>query len=483
MPDPLLEVVEVSKSFWGIQALGGVNLKVPAGEIHAVTGENGAGKSTLMKIIAGYERPDSGRVEFRGRAIRMIHQELLPFPALTVAENIFMGQEPTHWLPGWIDKSARDRQAHEALAHLGLSIDPRRPMGQLTVAEQQSVEIAKALARQADLMIMDEPTSALSERESELLLGLILDLKRRGVAILYISHRMQEVFRIADVITVMRDGRTVITSPAAGMDEDRLIALMVGRAVNLRSAKEPSRPGEVVLEVRGVGRPPHFQDVSFCLRRGEVLGLAGLMGAGRSHVAAAIFGLAPVTAGAIFVRGRPVSVRSPATAFAHGIAMVTEDRKEFGFVPDMSVKENVTLSSLERFGWGPFIRPRAEALAADEQMLKFDVRAAGRDQAVKFLSGGNQQKVAIARALLSDPQILVLDEPTRGIDVGAKAEVHALIAGLARAGKAILLISSEMDEILALSDRILVMREGAAVTELQPAATSPEEILRYAMPS
>ena len=482
MPDPLLEVVNISKSFWGIQALSDVSLSVRSGDVHAVTGENGAGKSTLMKIVAGQERADSGQIHFRGRAIAMIHQELLPFPELSVAENIFMGQEPTHRLPGWVDKPARDRQAREALAQLGVDIDPRRPMRDLTVAEKQSVEIAKALARRADLVIMDEPTSALSEREAERLLGIILDLKRRGVAILYISHRMPEIFRLADTITVMRDGRLAATRPAAELDADRLIPLMVGRALGA-TVRASATPGEVALEVRGLSRPPRFQDVSFSLRRGEVLGLAGLMGAGRTDVAAAIFGLAPATGGTVLVRGRAVSVRSPAAAFANGIGMVTEDRKEFGFVPNMSVKENVTLSSLGRFSAGPFIRRRAEARAADEQMRRFDVRATSRDQAVKSLSGGNQQKVAIARALLADPEILILDEPTRGIDVGAKAEIHALIASLARAGKAILLISSEMEEVLALSDRILVMREGRTTAELLPSATSPEEVLRYGMPS
>lgn len=481
MGDPLLEATAVTKSFWGIHALRDANLTVRSGEVHAVTGENGAGKSTLMKIIAGEERPDGGHIRFRGRAIAMIHQELLPFPELSVAENIFMGREPARWIPGWIDKPARDRQARELLTQLGLSIDPRRRLGELTLAEKQSVEIAKALGRQAGLLIMDEPTSALSERESELLFRIILDLKRRGVAILYISHRMQEIFRLAETITVMRDGRSVFTSPAGELDENRLIPLMVGRAIEFAAVPERTSPGEVALEVRGLGRPPRFRDISFSVRRGEILGLAGLMGAGRSDVAAAIFGLAPASAGTILVHGRPVSVRSPADAFAHRIAMVTEDRKEFGFVPDMSLKENVTLSSLERFSCGPFIRRRAEATAADEQMRKFDLRAAGHNQAVKFLSGGNQQKVAIARALLADPEILLLDEPTRGIDVGAQAEIHALIGSLARAGKAILLISSEMSEIVALSHRILVMREGAAAAELLPGAISPQEILRCAM--
>ena len=483
MPEPLLEAVGISKSFWGIPALDGVDLKVYPGEIHAVMGENGAGKSTLMKIIAGDQIADAGTVRFAGRAIAMIHQELLPFPDLSVAENIFMGREPRGRIPGWVDRARRDRDASALLEQLGVAVAPRSRMGDLTIAEKQSVEIAKALVRRADLVIMDEPTSALSERESEALFRIIAGLKSRGAAIVYISHRMPEIFRLADTITVMRDGRRIATRPAVELDEDRLIALMVGRSLNAAAVKAPGTPGDVVLEVRGLGRPPRFQDASFVLRRGEILGLAGLMGAGRSDVATAIFGLAPATRGTILVHGRPAAIRSPTAALAHGIAMVTEDRKEFGFVPDMSVKENVTLSSLDRLAWGPFIRPRAQQNAAEEQMRRFDVRGAGCEQPVKTLSGGNQQKVAIARSLLTDPDVLILDEPTRGIDVGAKAEIYSIIAGLAKRGKAILLISSEMNEVLSLSDRILVMREGAAVAELVPASTSPEEVLRYAIPS
>ena len=394
----MLQVDAVSKSFRGIQALDRVDLTVQPATVHAVTGENGAGKSTLMKIIAGLYRPDSGEVHFQGRAIAMIHQEPLSFPELTVAENIFMGQEPAHF--GWIDKRARDLQAHELLAQLGLSINPARPMRDLTVAGQQSVEIARALRREADLIIMDEPTSALSDREAELLFRIIASLKRRGVAILYISHRMQEIFRLADTITVMRDGRHIATEPATALDESRLIALMVGRALDSSLARAPAAPGEAILEARGLGREPHFRDVSLTLRRGEILGLAGLMGAGRTDVAAAIFGLAPATAGAIYIHGRPVRIQSPAAALARGIAMATEDRRKFGFVPSMSVKENVTLSSLERYSWGPFIRPATEAAAADQQIARFGIRTSGRDQHVQDLSGGNQQKVALARALM-----------------------------------------------------------------------------------
>ena len=477
----MLQVDAVSKSFWGIQALDRVSFTVERGTVHAVTGENGAGKSTLMKIIAGLYRQDSGEVRFQGRAIAMIHQELMSFPDLTVGENIFMGHEPARF--GWIDKRARDRQAGQLLAQLGLSINPALPMHHLTVAGQQSVEIAKALRREADLIIMDEPTAALSDRESELPFRIIADLKHRGVAILYISHRMQEIFRLADTITVMRDGRHVATEPATAFDEHRLIGLMVGRTLDSRIARTPAARGEIVLEVRSLSRPPHFLDVSFVLRRGEILGLAGLMGAGRTDVAAALFGLVPATEGAIYLHGQPVRIDSPTTALAHRIAMVTEDRKKFGFVPAMSVKENLTLSSLARYSRGPFIRRADEAASADEQIARFAIRTAGRDQRVQDLSGGNQQKVALARALLTDPEILILDEPTRGIDVGAKAEIYEMIAGLARQGKGILLVSSEMNEILALSDRILVMREGMVIAGLLPAATNSQEILRFAMPN
>jgi len=411
----------------------------------------------------------------------MIHQELLPFPALSVAENLLMGREPVRWIGGWIDGVERDRRARELLERLGLTMDPRGRMGDLTVAEKQSVEIAKALGREADLLIMDEPTSALSERESELLFGMMLDLKARGAAVLYVSHRMQEIFRLADRITVMRDGRHVATRPAGELDEERLIGLMVGRALSGFAGKARGAAGEVALEVRALGRAPRFGDVSFKVRRGEILGLAGLMGAGRSDVAEAIFGLAPPTSGEILVGGRRVRIGGPADALAAGVAMVTEDRREYGFVPEMSVKENITLSSLRRFCSGGFIRGGEEAAAADEQMRRFDVRAAGRDQAVKTLSGGNQQKVAIARALLAEPEILILDEPTRGIDVGAKAEIYGLIGELAAAGKAVLLVSSEMNELLALSDRIVVMREGAVTGEFG-AGVRAEEIMRCAVP-
>ena len=451
-----------------------MSLAVQAGEVHAITGENGAGKSTLMKIAAGMYAPDSGTIRFAGRRLAMIHQELLTFPDMTVAENICMGREPSRW--GWLDRPAMQREAAALLARLGVSLDPAARMRHRSFAERQSVEIAKALGGQADLLIMDEPTSALSDREAELLFRIIGDLKQSGVAVIYISHRMAEIFRLADTVTVMRDGRHIATRPAAELDEARLIGLMVGRSLEPLAELQKGVPGEIVLEV---GLP----GVRFSLRAGEILGLAGLLGAGRSETAAAIFGLSPAAGAQIRLAGRPVHIGSPADALACGIAMVTEDRREFGFVPRMSVRENMTLSSLNRFARGPFLRPRREAVAVEEQMRRFRVRASGDGQPVQELSGGNQQKIVLARALLTRPRVLILDEPTRGIDVGAKAEIYAQIAGLAREGMAILLISSEMNEILSLSDRILVMREGAVSAELSPGRTTPEEILQYAMPN
>ena len=482
----------MSKSFPGVNALDGVSLDIVPGRVHALMGENGAGKSTLMKILIGLYAPDSGEILHGGRPIRirnphdalrrgiaMIHQELLPFRDLTVAENISMGREPTRWFPGWLDRPAMRREAARLLGRLGAAIDPGRRMRDLSVAEMQAVEIAKALAHDAGVIIMDEPTSAISGREVEALFGVIRDLRQRGVAVIYISHKMDEIFRIADTITVLRDGRHIVTRPAGELDEAGLIGLMVGRELPARPAGRGTGAGEVVLEVRGLARPGRFRDVSFALRRGEVLGLAGLMGAGRTEVVNAIYGMPPAAGGEILVAGRPVRITSPAAAIAAGIALVSEDRKEHGFVPRMSVKHNITLAGMR--SW--LIDHRAEGRIADEQIRALGIRTSGRNQAVEELSGGNQQKVVIARALLTGPDILILDEPTRGIDIGAKAEVHGIIDRLARAGKAILLVSSELPELLSLSDRLLVMREGELAGELDPRRASQEQIMRLAMPS
>ena len=342
------------------------------------------------------------------------------------------------------------------------------------------VEIAKALVRNADVILMDEPTSALSAHESDALFGIIRDLRSGGVAVVYTSHKLDEIFRLADRVMVLRDGRHIETRPAAEFDEPQLIAMMVGRELETASAGAGTQTGEIALEVRGLSRTGVFSDVNFSVRRGEIVGIAGLMGAGRTELASAIFGLAPATSGEIRVNGRAARIGSPADAIAHRIVMVAEDRKQSGIVPGMSVKHNMTLSSL---GGSLWIDARAETARAGEQMRALGIKARDDDQPIGTLSGGNQQKVMIAKALLCDPEVLILDEPTRGIDIGAKAEVHEIMRRLARAGKAILMISSEMPEILALSDRILVMEAGRLRAELDPRRTTQEGILKLAMPN
>jgi inositol transport system ATP-binding protein len=487
---PILEVNQLTKSFAGVRALVDAKLVVEAGKVHVVMGENGAGKSTLMKVLAGLHTPDSGQILVQGeplhlrnphdalrRGIAMIHQELMPFLDLSVAENIGIGREPCRWFPGWIDRAAMHREAETLLARLGVPIDPARRMGDLSVAEMQTVEIVKALGHKASVIIMDEPTTALSAREVTALFQVIEDLKKAGVAIIYISHKMAEIFRVADTITVMRDGRHITTRPAWLLDESELIRLMVGRDPVERAIKKPT-PGETALEVRDLESSGKFHNISFTLKRGEILGIAGLMGAGRTELAHAIYGLEPADSGEIRIHGKPTHIPTPAVALAAGIALVGEDRKRHGFVPKMSVRENLTLSSMKR-GW---IHQRAERALADEQIRAFDIKVSSHDQPVEKLSGGNQQKVVIAKAVLTNPDILILDEPTRGIDIGAKGEIHALITRLARSGMAVLLISSELPELLALSDRLLVMREGELTAELDPLHTTEEEILRHAMP-
>ena len=492
----VLQVRNLSKSFSGVTALEDVRLDVEPGRVHALMGENGAGKSTLMRILIGIHQPDAGEIHWRGRPVQvksphaalrrgiaMIHQELLPFRDLTVAENIFMGQEPTRGFPGWLDKSAMRREATRLLERLGIALTPTTKMNRLSVAEMQTVEIAKALVHQAEILIMDEPTSAISDREVDALFGVIGELTRQGTAVIYISHKMDEIFRIADVVTVLRDGRYVATHDVGELDAKRLIALMVGRELNAVFPQSAAEKGECVLEVRRLSRPGKFQDVSFQVRRGEILGIAGLMGAGRTDLVGAIFGLAPAASGEIRVDGRTLRVRSPRDAIAAGIALVSEDRQGLGLVPTMSVKDNVTLASLTQCCRGGWIDRGRENAAADGQIDSLAIKTRGRNQPVRHLSGGNQQKVVIAKSLLTDPKVLILDEPTRGIDIGAKAEVYAIMARLAREGRALILVSSEMPEILSLSDRILVMRQGAVTAELDPRHTTQEEVLQHAIPA
>lgn len=492
--EPVLQAKDLAKAFGGVQALRGAQLSLRPGTVHALMGENGAGKSTLLKLLAGLLQPDAGEILFEGRPIKlrnphealrhgivMIHQELMPFPHLSVAENIFIGSEPAGALAGTIDRARMNREAQALLERVGAQFAPEQPMGALSVAGMQLVEIARALVHRVRVLILDEPTSALSEREVESLFRIVRELKREGVAIVYISHKFAEVFALADEVTVLRDGAYVGTQPAASLTREELIRLMVGRELNVLFPPRVPPSEEVLLEARGLSAPPKFADVSFCLRRGEILGVAGLMGAGRTQVANALYGLEPAESGVLLLRGEPVKIRQPSDAIARGIGMVGEDRKGFGLVLGLPVQHNVTLAALRRCGRGPLISSAEERRLTDEQIEAFNIRTPSREQPVERLSGGNQQKVVIARALLTEPEILILDEPTRGIDIGAKAEVYAWIHKLAAQGKAILLISSELPEILGLSHRILVMRAGRVAAELDPRTATQETILHAAM--
>ena len=490
----MLSVRELTKTFGGLPALQDVTVEFRPGEVHALMGENGAGKSTLMKILAGLQPADGGAIALRGKTVRfaspqdalaqgiaMVHQELMPIPDLDVAENLLLGLEPVNAL-GWVDRAELHREAAEWLRKLDCGLDTRQPMSRLSVAQGQVVEIAKALARQTDVLLLDEPTAALSDHEVTALFKAIDVLRRRGVAIVYTTHKMDEVFRLADRVTVLRDGRLVRTAAAAELTPDALITHMVGRELAQIFPPVVGEPGDVVLEVAGLTREPAYRNISFTLRRGEVLGLAGLMGAGRTEIAEALFGLRLAHAGEIRLHGRPVRITSPRDALAAGIGMVTEDRKGLGILPAMSVRSNLTLSALDRFAGLAGLDAAHEARTADEQIRAFSIKTSGREQPIGQLSGGNQQKVLLARTLLTSPDLVILDEPTRGIDIGAKAEIYALIGRLAAQGKAVLLISSELPEVLSLTHRLLVLRQGELTAELDPRRATQEEILRHAIP-
>ncbi len=490
----MLRALELRKDFGGLTVLHPTTVEFRPGEVHALMGENGAGKSTLMKVLAGLYRPDGGCVEWRGSqvvftsphdalvaGIAMIHQELMPIPGLSVAENITLGTEPSGRF-GRIDRNAQLLRASELLRELEADIDPTLPMRSLTVAQTQVVEIAKALGRQADVILMDEPTAALSDHEVNALFRAIARLKACGVAIVYTTHKMNEVFRLADRISVLRDGRLVGTAAASEMNPAKLITMMVGRELaDIFPLRQPPTD-KVLLEVSGLTREPSYRDVSFQVHRGEVVALAGLMGAGRTEVASAIYGMQPALSGQIRLKGKLLSIRDPQDALASGIGMVTEDRKGQGLIPALGVGQNITLSALRDFSLGPLIDQSAEASASKAQMVEFAVKASSPTQPISQLSGGNQQKALLARCLLGGPDLIILDEPTRGIDIGAKAEIYALIQKLARSGKAVLLISSELPEVLSLAHRIVVLRRGSVAATLDAATTDQETVLRHAMP-
>ncbi len=487
----LVEVSGISKRFPGVMALDEVNLKLRPGRVHALMGENGAGKSTLMKIIAGLMEPSSGEIRVRGIArsfagprdaldhgIAMIHQELNLVPHMTVAENIWIGREPRRL--GFIDHEALRRKTQALLDQLGIDLHPDDRVDDLVVANRQVVEIAKAVSYDTDVLIMDEPTSSLTEREISHLFRIVRTLRGQGKAVVYITHKMDEVFAIADEISVFRDGRHVATDDASAFTQHGLIALMVGRELTHMFPKTAAKLGPVVLSVRGLALAGVFSDVSFDLRRGEILGVAGLVGAGRTNIAETIYGVTPATAGEVRIDGQAVRVTSPLDAMRHGMGLVTEDRKQSGLFLMLSVVENMQVASIKRFSASGFVRqsPLAQACAAMCGSLR--IKTPGLDETIGNLSGGNQQKVLIARWLMTNPRILILDEPTRGIDVGAKAQIHQLMSDLAGQGMAILMISSELPEILGMSDRVMVVQGGRVSGFLDRADATQERIMQLA---
>ncbi|MDX2036920.1 MAG: sugar ABC transporter ATP-binding protein [Isosphaeraceae bacterium] len=498
--DPRLEMNAITKRFGGVLALDGVDFRAEAGEVHALCGENGAGKSTLMKILAGAITEHEGSIILDGRprrfrgtrdaeeaGIRIIHQELNLVPEMSVASNIFLGREIVNRL-GFVDDRAMERLARTMFDSLGASISPRTRLGDLRVGDQQMVEIAKALMFDASVVIMDEPTSALSDAEVARLFRVIRELEASGKTIIYISHKMNEVFTLAKKVTVLRDGRLVASAPRTESSPEEVVRWMVGREIASLNFEPTAATAEPVLSVRDLCLPsaadsgrPSLQSIAFDLRPGEVVGVAGLLGAGRTELLEALFGAsAKPPTGTILLDGRPADLGSPARAIAAGVALVTEDRKTLGLFDAMTVGENITIAELERLAHVGLVDARAERAAIDDSIAKLSVKTAGRDAAITSLSGGNQQKCIIARWLLTRPKVLLLDEPTRGIDVGAKAEIYALIRRLAERGMAVLMTSSELPELLTVADRILVLCEGRLTASIPRAGATEEAIMHAA---
>ena len=490
--EPLLAVVGVAKSFGSTRALRDVSIDLRAGEVHSLVGENGAGKSTLIKVMTGLHRPDTGHVAVDGEVtelrnpadaqrlgIACIYQEPLVFPDLTVSENIFMGQSGGSRLVRWREVH---RRAAAILRQLEVDIDPRTVASQLTVGAQQAVEIAKAMSRDVRVLIMDEPTAALSAHEVQRLFRQVRRLAASGVAVLFVSHRLDEVLELSDRITVLRDGQHISTRPTAEVTETSLIRDMVGRDLADFFHRTTHDPGDVALSVDGLGRQGAFHDVTFEVRSGEVLGLAGLVGSGRTEIAESLFGIAPADSGVIRRAGRVVEIATPGQALAHGIAYVSEDRRRLGLSLPQSVTTNITLAGLRRFvgRWG-LVDRAAEREVATKYRQRLGIRTPSLGTPVADLSGGNQQKVMLAKWLDLEPAVLILDEPTRGVDVGAKADVHELIGDLVRAGVAVILISSDLPEVLAMSDRVLVMREGRPMGTFTGADLEQERIMTAAV--
>lgn len=487
----LLEAENISKSFGAFQALKGVTLCCERGEIHGLVGENGAGKSTLLKILSGVFRPDGGEVRFRGetignfdprsaadQGISIIYQEFSLIPAMTVAENIFIGREPLARF-GRLDRRAMRASAEELLSRVGLSIDPDRPIDTLSVAEQQTVEIARALSRKSDLLILDEPTAALADQEAERLFDILRELKAGGTSIIFVSHRLYEILDVADTVTVLKDGQLVGTDQVEAFDEARLISMMVGRDLeHTFPPKRPVRADRPLMEVKGLSaRSGAFRDVDLSLHRGEILGVAGLEGHGQSELLRSFFGLEPISSGTITIDGRALGTPSPRHCIKEGIAFVSDDRKKEGLVLPFDVRENITLSTMQERQTLSFIHGQEERQVAREMAKRLKVAPPRIEAVVRYLSGGNQQKVVLGRWLAANPAVLLLAEPTRGIDVGTKIEIYNLLRRLADEGVGIIVVSRDMVELIGLSDRILVMASGRIVAQLDERQANEEAIM------
>jgi rhamnose transport system ATP-binding protein len=492
MSEYILELNKISKSFSGVEVLHEVSFALRPGEVHALLGENGAGKSTLVKIMTGVHQPDKGEIllhgepvhfsdarESRQAGIAAIYQELSLFPDLDVAENIFVGRQPVT-TGGRVDWRKLYAEAGKLLESLGVKLDLKEKARTLSIAQQQMVEIARAFSINARILIMDEPTSSLTLHEVDDLFRLVRRLREQGTAVIFISHRLEELYSLADRVTVLRDGSYVGTKPMTEVSRDDLIRMMVGRTITNLFPKQDVKAGDVVLKVENLTRPGSFYTVSFELRRGEILGVAGLVGAGRTNVARAIFGVEPPTSGRIEVEGREVAIKSPQQAIALGLAYVPEDRQLHGLIPAMPLTPNISLAMLPHYAQMGWLEEKRERKSAYESALQMEVRANNIWQLARELSGGNQQKVVLAKWLSTNPRILILDEPTRGIDVGTKAAVHGLMSKLASEGIAILMISSELPEILGMSDRVIVMREGHVTSQFSRAEATQENIISAA---
>ncbi|SES75385.1 ribose transport system ATP-binding protein [Salinibacillus kushneri] len=491
----LLTMKGIYKGFPGVQALTNVQLELKAGEIHALVGENGAGKSTLMKILTGIYEKDEGKVIYQGEEINVantkeaqelgisiIHQELNLAQDLTVAQNIFIGREPRKFFKLFVDEKKLNQEARELFEQLNLNLDPTEYISNLSVAQQQMVEIAKALSFQSKVLVMDEPTAALTDSEIKTLFKIVEQLKQDGVGIIYISHRMEELKRVTDRITVMRDGEYIDTVDTDETTIDKIISLMVGREIYESSEpKSITGSNEVLLEVKNLNREGVLKDINFQLKKGEILGFAGLMGAGRTEVARAIFGADSIDSGEIYRNGKQVKIKSPKEAVKHGIGYLSEDRKRFGLMLDMDVKTNIGIASMDSFvGSVGLTKQKAMEQQSKEMVEQLNIKTPSVNQEVRLLSGGNQQKVVIGKWLTRDSDILIFDEPTRGIDIGAKGEIYKLLNDLAAQGKAIIMISSELPEILRMSHRVIVMCEGRITGELKNESATQEEIMTYA---